>query len=193
MPSLVDNLNTVDALLLATLGLSILIGAMRGLLFELMSLAGWVVAYAVAYLFSPRLLPLLPQDPMAGTAFAGSAMGPGMMPLLAFVLCFVGVLIAWGLLAQLLRLLIRATPLSGFDRLLGSVFGLLRGGLILTGLGHAGGADTLVQGERLAGVGHRALAPCGPDDRQAPAASGRCPLGGRLTAPQPFPDFPCFS
>ena len=134
MPSLVNNLNTVDALLLATLGLSILIGAMRGLLFELMSLAGWVVAYAVAYLFSPRLLPLLPQDPMAGTAFAGSAMGPGMMPLLAFVLCFVGVLIGWGLLAQLLRLLIRATPLSGFDRLLGSVFGLLRGGLILMAL-----------------------------------------------------------
>lgn len=134
MPSAFASLNTVDALLLAVLALSVVIGAVRGLLFEVMSLAGWVVAYAVAYIFSPRLLPLLPQDPMAGTAFSGAAMGPGMMPLLAFVLCFVGVLIAWGLLAQLLRMLVRATPLSGIDRLLGSAFGLLRGVLILAAL-----------------------------------------------------------
>jgi membrane protein required for colicin V production len=125
-----DGLNAVDAALLGALLLSVLLGALRGLVFELMSLAGWLVAYAGAYLFSPRLLPLLPADALPG----GAAASATVMPLLAFVLVFAGVLIAWNLLAQLVRLLVRATPLSGIDRLLGSLFGLLRGSLLLLAL-----------------------------------------------------------
>jgi membrane protein required for colicin V production len=49
----------------------------------------------------------------------------------AFAVAFVGALVAWGLLARLLRLLIRATPLSLPDRLLGAVFGALRGTVLL--------------------------------------------------------------
>jgi membrane protein required for colicin V production len=124
-----DALNAVDAALLGLWGLSVLIGLLRGLMFEVMSLAGWLVAYAAAYLYSPVVLRWLPAE--AGQGGSGALVTPGGLPLLAFVLTFFAVLIAWGLLAQLLRVLLRATPLSGIDRVLGAVFGLVRGGLLL--------------------------------------------------------------
>jgi membrane protein required for colicin V production len=46
------------------------------------------------------------------------------------VLGFVVALVAWGLLARLVRLLIKATPLTIPDRLLGALFGFVRGGLL---------------------------------------------------------------
>lgn len=130
MPGFITEMNIVDAALVGALLLSLMLGVLRGFVFEVMSLAGWLVAYAAAYLLSPRLLPLLPSEPV----HAGQAVGVSVMPLLAFVLCFFGVLIAWNLLSHLVRLLVRATPLSGIDRLFGAVFGLARGGLLLLAL-----------------------------------------------------------
>ncbi|WP_418320061.1 CvpA family protein [Piscinibacter sakaiensis] len=126
-PDFFNAFNAVDAVLLAALLISVVLGALRGLVYEVMSLAGWLVAYAAAYIYSPRLPPLwsadaLPTDPATGAA---------VMPLLSFALVFAGVLIAWNLLSHLIRLLVRATPLSGLDRLLGSFFGLARGILLL--------------------------------------------------------------
>ncbi len=127
LPDFLGNVNIVDAALLAVLLISVLLGALRGLVYEVMSLAGWLVAYAVAYIYSPRLPPLwspqtLPTDPATGAV---------VMPLVAFVLVFAGVLIAWNLLSHLIRLLVRATPLSGIDRMLGCLFGGARGVLLM--------------------------------------------------------------
>ena len=119
--SLTAALGWVDWLMLAVLALSMLTGLSRGLLFELMSLAGWVIAYVSAQVFSAQLAPFVP------IGSAGSSLNQGA----AFVVAFVGTLIAWGLLARLLRLAIRATPLTVIDRLLGAVFGLARGTLVL--------------------------------------------------------------
>lgn len=111
----------VDLLLGATLALSVVVGLWRGLVFELMSLAGWVVAYVAAQLWSPQVAGWLP------LAEPGSAQRQG----LAFALSFLGVLIAWTLLARLVRLVIHATPLTFIDRLLGAGFGLVRGAVLL--------------------------------------------------------------
>ena len=111
----------MDWLLLAVLGASVLVGLWRGLVFELMSLVGWLVAYGAATLYSAQVAPHLP----IGTP--GSALQHGA----AFAVTFIAVLIAWSILASLLRLLIRATPLTVIDRLLGAGFGLLRGAVLL--------------------------------------------------------------
>ncbi len=111
----------VDWAMLATLAASMLIGLARGLVFELMSLVGWVVAYFAAQVYSPQLGLHLP------IGAPGSALQQGA----AFVVTFLGVLLAWTVLARLLRLLIRATPLTLIDRLLGAGFGGLRGVLLL--------------------------------------------------------------
>ncbi len=114
----------VDWALLAVLLLSVLLGLVRGLVFEVLALAGWVVAWFAAVWLAPLAAGLLP---------AGSA-SPGVRHAASFFACFLFVLIVWALLARLVRSLVRATPLSLIDRVLGAVFGLLRGGLLLLAL-----------------------------------------------------------
>lgn len=117
-------LSWIDWALLAVLLLSVLVGVWRGLVFELMSLVGWVVAWVGAQLLGRDLAPWVPVGEAGSTARV----------LACFVLAFVGLLIVWALLARLLRLLVQASPLSLPDRVLGGGFGLLRGGVLLLAL-----------------------------------------------------------
>ena len=126
MTTLAD-LGWVDWSLLAVLGASVLVGLWRGLVFELMSLVGWMVAYGAATLYSAQVAPYLPFGPSSTSGMSGSALQHGM----AFAVTFIAVLIVWSILASLLRLLIRATPLTLIDRVLGAGFGLLRGAVLL--------------------------------------------------------------
>jgi len=114
-------LGWVDLALLTVLGLSVLVGLWRGLVFEVVSLLGWLVAFLIANSLGPQFAPWLPlggpDSPLR--VWAG------------YVLVFVLVLVACTLLARMLRALISATPLSLVDRLLGGAFGVARGTLVL--------------------------------------------------------------
>jgi membrane protein required for colicin V production len=112
---------TLDLVLLGVLLLSAIVGIWRGLTFEVLSLIGWVVAYIAAQALNPVVVPMLP----IGTP--GSALNHGA----AFAITFILVLVIWSLLARLVRALIHATPLSGLDRFLGALFGVLRGAVLL--------------------------------------------------------------
>jgi membrane protein required for colicin V production len=124
-----QSLTWLDYTLLAVLLLSVLVGLWRGLVFECLSLVGWLVAWWGAQWAAPQVAPWLagvlggrlPLGSPESSANAGAA----------FVLCFIGILIVWSLLAKLVRLLVHATPLSLFDRVLGAGFGLLRGAVLL--------------------------------------------------------------
>lgn len=111
----------VDGCLLAVLALSVLIGLMRGLVFELLSLGGWVVAYFVALWGAPLVAPHLP------VGAPGSTLNGG----LAFACAFLAALVVWSLLARWVRRLLHATPLRPIDRTLGALFGFLRGSALL--------------------------------------------------------------
>ena len=50
----------VDAVLLAVLVISVIVGAIRGFVFELLSLVGWVAAWFAAQWFSPQVAPYIP-------------------------------------------------------------------------------------------------------------------------------------
>jgi membrane protein required for colicin V production len=114
-------LGWIDWAFIVLLLLSVALGLQRGFVFEVMSLAGWIVAWFVAQWFAPELAPHLPLGLQGSAVRHAAALG----------CCFVGALIVWGLLAKLVRLLVRATPLSLPDRALGGCFGLLRGGVLL--------------------------------------------------------------
>jgi membrane protein required for colicin V production len=116
-----DGIGALDWILLAIVAVSVLIGLWRGLVFEVLSLLGWVVAYVAAQLLAGTVAAHLP----IGTP------GSGVNHAAAFALTFIGVLIIWALAARLVRMLVGASPLSGLDRLLGALFGLLRGMLVL--------------------------------------------------------------
>jgi membrane protein required for colicin V production len=114
----------VDAVMLAVLLLSVIVGVVRGLVFEMLSVAGWFAAYFAAQWAAPEVAPLLP------VGAAGSALNLGA----AFAVTFIAALIVWSLAARMLRWLIRATPLSPIDRLLGAVFGTARAMIVLLAL-----------------------------------------------------------
>lgn len=115
------DLKWVDIALAAFLLLSVLIGLMRGFVFELLSLVGWFVAFIAARLLGPMLAPYIP---------VGDA-GTVLNHWVAFAIVFLAALVIWGLAARLVRALVHATPLGLPDRVLGALFGALRGMVIL--------------------------------------------------------------
>ena len=114
-------MQTLDAVLLVVCGASLLLGAWRGLVYELFSLVGWVAAFWIARLFAADVaawLPVSSFDPMVQYA-AG------------FVCVFIVSVFAWGLLSSLAKKLIEVAGLRPVDRTLGAFFGALRGGVLV--------------------------------------------------------------
>jgi len=114
-------LGWVDIALLAVLAISVLTGLWRGLVFEIVSLLGWLVAFVLANSAGPLLADAMPFGDPASPLRLWTA----------YVVVFVLVLVTCTLLARLLRALVSATPLSVLDRLLGALFGAVRGALVL--------------------------------------------------------------
>ncbi len=110
-------MNYADIAILFVLGLSVIVGLLRGFVSEVWALACWIFAGWVAWYCGPFVETWLPQD------FAS----PGLRLVMAYVGCFILVVIAGSLVGYLLRRLVSGSGLSGTDRLLGLVFGLARG------------------------------------------------------------------
>jgi membrane protein required for colicin V production len=111
----------VDWTLLGILGLSFLIGAWRGLVYEVLSVFVWLAAFVLAQWFAPEVAARLPLD---GTA-------QSLRYAAGFVLVFVGTAFVAGLIARLIKKLVSAVGLRPVDRTLGAIFGLLRGAILL--------------------------------------------------------------
>ena len=107
--------------LLAVLGLSMLLGLWRGLVFEVLSVLGWIAAFFLAQWFAPKVAALLPLSSLSQPIrFAA-----------AFVLTFIVAVFGAGMLASLLKKMVAAVGLRPVDRLLGGIFGLVRGLVLL--------------------------------------------------------------
>ena len=115
----------LDGVLLGILLVSMLLGAWRGLVFELFSLVGWVAGFFVARLFAEDVAAWLPLDSIEPTVQYG----------IGFVLTFVLAVFAWGLLSALAKKMIDVAGLRPVDRTLGAVFGLLRAAVLMVVLG----------------------------------------------------------
>ena len=110
-------MNWADIAILAVLGLSMLMGLWRGLISEVLALVIWFCAFWFAWLLGPAL----------ALRLAEHVPTPSVRIMLAYVLCFIAVLMVGAIVAYILRKLIAGSGLSGSDRLLGMVFGLVRG------------------------------------------------------------------
>jgi membrane protein required for colicin V production len=116
-----QTLSAVDWMLLAVLGLSLLLGLWRGIVQEVLSLAGWVAAFYVSQMYAPMAAAWLPME--GSSQMLRYAAG--------FVVVFIAVLVATVLVSFVVKKLVSAVGLGPLDRLLGSVFGLMRGVVIL--------------------------------------------------------------
>jgi membrane protein required for colicin V production len=104
-------------------------GIWRGLVREIMSLAGWVIAFLAANLFAAPVAEALPE----------AIKRPELRTLIAYVLVFLVVLIVTTAAAVLLGKIMHAVGLGSLDRTLGGLFGLLRGLIIVVAFALAAG------------------------------------------------------
>ena len=110
-----------DWIFLVVLVFSMLLGAWRGLVYEVLSVLGWAVSFYAAQYFAPSVAGWLPLQSSGETLRYAAA----------FVLVFVAAVFAAGLLAFLLKKLIEAIGLRPVDRTMGAAFGLIRGVILL--------------------------------------------------------------
>jgi membrane protein required for colicin V production len=115
------SISTPDLLIAGIVFLSILIGIVRGFVKELISLVTWVFAICMAALYAS---PLSEHITFTKIALVKN--------LTSFLLIFVGIVFVGAIINYVIGGLIRKTPFSVPDRVLGSIFGVLRGGFFVT-------------------------------------------------------------
>jgi membrane protein required for colicin V production len=116
-----DALNGLDLAIVLAIGLSALLGLVRGLLREMIALAGWVAAVVLAIRYAAPVGALLPFQ----------AAWPALKTLLGGGIIVVACVFSAALVGWVVRRLLRAARLSAADRALGGVFGVLRGVVIV--------------------------------------------------------------
>ncbi|MFA6178939.1 MAG: CvpA family protein [Methylophilaceae bacterium] len=131
-------MTSFDYAVLAIIGLSVLLSIMRGFIREILALASWVAAFFVAKIYTLELAPLLPQSiPSESLRFMA-----------AFIILFLATLLVCSLLAIALSQLFKNMGLSWLDRMLGVIFGLARGLIIVGVLVFLAGLTSLPQDTR---------------------------------------------
>ena len=126
-------MNWADYLIVIVIALSMLIGLWRGLLREVISLATWIAAFAIAFLFA--------ED---GAAHLAPYLDvPSLRVAAAFGGLFLATLLLGGLVGIVASQLVDYTGLTGTDRVLGMVFGLGRGAVVIAILVLAAGLTPL--------------------------------------------------
>ncbi|QEP45146.1 CvpA family protein [Ectothiorhodospiraceae bacterium BW-2] len=116
--------NWADYAILVIIALSVIISVIRGFAKEALSLAGWIISFWVAVQFSPELQPLL----------ADYIDTPSLQLLISFVVLLIMGLFVTGFINFLVGQVIQKTGLSGTDRMVGVLFGGVRGVVIVAAL-----------------------------------------------------------
>jgi len=112
----------VDYVLIAIVAISLLFGVIRGFLRESVALLGWLVGLWLAWHYSAAVVPYL------GGALAGTEL----QVWVARLIILLAVIITAWLIGSLLGYLVQRSGLTlGVDRILGGVFGLVRGAVIV--------------------------------------------------------------
>lgn len=111
----------LDWICCAVLALSLSLGAWRGLVYETLSLANWVLAFVLAQWAAPSIAQFLP------TRGASEMVRYGFGFFVAFILCLIG----GSLLVFVTKKVVHVSGMGLVDRLLGLAFGALRAVVIL--------------------------------------------------------------
>ena len=123
-----DGFTLIDGVVAAVVFISAILAYSRGLVREVMAIAGWVVAAVVAFLFAPTVEPLMREIPAVGDFLADSC---ELSVIAAFATVFAGALVVAALFTPLFSSMIRRSALGGIDMGLGFLFGAARGVLLV--------------------------------------------------------------
>lgn len=108
--------------------ISAILAYSRGMVREVLSIAGWVAAAVVAYIFTPQVVPLVKEIPVVSDIVSGSCI---LSLIVAFALIFAVALIVVSIFTPLFSGMIQRSVLGPVDQGLGFLFGGARGLLLV--------------------------------------------------------------
>lgn len=111
----------IDFAILGIVALSAVVSVIRGFVREALSLAAWIASFWVALTFTEEL----------AVMFTDYISVPSLRLVTAFAILFLVTLLITSLVAYMASQLVRKTGLTGTDRMLGVIFGLIRGAVII--------------------------------------------------------------
>lgn len=110
-----------DIAVLSVIGVSVALGLWRGVVGELLAIGAWVIGFLIARAAAADLAPLL----------AGWIKEPPLQLVVTYILILVATLIVVAIARRLIAMLVGAAGLGFTDHMLGAVFGVMRGGLVV--------------------------------------------------------------
>lgn len=119
-----EGFTIVDGGAAIVLLLSAILAYSRGFVREILSIAGWVVAAIVAFIFAPQVEPLVAEVPVLSNFLSSSC---ELSMIVAFTAVFALTLIIVAIFTPLFAGAVQRSALSGFDQGLGFLFGIARG------------------------------------------------------------------
>lgn len=123
-----DGFTIIDGVVALVIVLSALLAYSRGLVREIMAIAGWVAAAILAFIFAPQVEPLIKEVPVLGDFIADSC---ELSVIAAFAAVFAVALIVVSFFTPLFSSLVQRSALGGLDQGLGFLFGVARGVLLV--------------------------------------------------------------
>lgn len=119
-----EGFTLIDAVAAGLIVLSSILAYSRGLVREVMAIAGWVGAAILAFIFAPQVQPLVKELPVVGKFLVDSC---ELSIIAAFAAVFAVGLIIAALFTPLFSSVVQRSALGGIDQGLGFLFGVLRG------------------------------------------------------------------
>lgn len=120
MNALLEALTILDIVFLSIVGISVVLGIIKGFIRELFSLVFLIIGGVLAFLFYKDV----------GKSLMKYVKNENLTNFMGFIIIFAGVLIVGAFITYAVRKIFTFGPLQAVDRILGGVFGLVRGILV---------------------------------------------------------------
>lgn len=123
-----EGFTIIDGVVAAVIVISAILAYSRGFVREAMSIAGWIAAAIVAFIFAPTAQPLIREIPYVGE-FIGDSCELGIIT--AFAAVFALALVVVSIFTPLFSSAVQRSAVGGLDAGLGFLFGVARGLLLV--------------------------------------------------------------
>lgn len=123
-----EGFTIIDAVVAVVIVLSAILAYSRGVVREIMAIAGWVGAAVLAFIFAAQAQPLIKELPVIGDFLGDSC---ELSIIAAFAAVFALGLVLMSLFTPLFSSVIQRSALGGIDQGLGFLFGVVRGILLV--------------------------------------------------------------
>ena len=123
-----EGFTIIDGVVALIIVISALLAYSRGMVREILAIAGWVAAAVLAFIFAPQVEPLIVEIPVVGEFIGDSC---ELSVIAAFAVVFAVALIVMSFFTPLFSSLVQRSALGGVDQGLGFLFGVLRGVILV--------------------------------------------------------------